>query len=575
MDRVELEKLLDSGVLQDTPDLQLWEQELQDLVNKGFLQHLSQQDLYTFSNNLTWEVVYETLLFAERRRLHNLIAEHIEINNENKLDSVASLLLHHYEKADNYPKVVYFGAKAGDRAGTLFANEDAITLYNSALSALEKLDAGLITEKCLFLEHIGDIHDVAGQFKEAIDAYQEALQVWLNKEKIKKPEYVSWKFKSSTYESLLCRKLAVVNERSSEYEAAFMWLNSAEQSLPERAGIVKAQILSTRSAVHYRKGEFKDAIKYGRDAVNIARKLKAKKDLVYAINALANSYIAMGQYKKAIDQITKAIEICEKEEDFPGMAISYYNLGSCQANMGNLNAAEESYRKVLAMDEKMHNTSAIAMDYAVIGNVLTSKGSYDDAIDYLTKVVKLYEKGKSRPDLTGVVLSKLCTLYIEKNEQQKAEESVIYGLKLLREVGAKAHIFRGELQLAELKCQLGELIEAEQICRNVLAEMDEAENANIASTARIVLGDVLLKMERYEDAAEQYDRSASLAKSIKKDILVAQALHNKAKSLLKAGRANSETLRSLDDVMEIYRKSNAVILLKDAEELYEKIQASL
>ena len=575
MEKAELEKLVDSGVLQAQPDLQLWEQELQDLVDKGFLQHLSQQQIYTFSNNLTWEVVYETLLFAERRRIHNLVAEHIEKNNQNRLNSVASILLHHYDKADNYRKVIYYGARAGDRAGSLFANEDAVSFYNSAISALDNIDGNTMLDKCLLLEHIGDIYDVAGQYQQAIENYQSALQIWLQEEKADNVKNVPWDIKFPIYEAILCRKLAVMNERSSEYDKAIMWLNSAEQSLPARPGSVKAQILATRSGIFYRKGEFQEAVKTGKEAVKIAKRLHAEKDLAYANNALANSLIAMGQYAQAVDVINIAIDIYKKGEDFPGLALSYYNLGTCQSNMGELDAAEDSYRKVLSMDEKMRNMSAMAMDYVVLGTTVTMKGAYDEAIDYFEKVVDFFEQGKSRPDVAGVALSKLSTLYMNKNDPSRAEESIKYGLELLEKVGAKAHIFRGQLQLAELKCQQGALSEAELICRNVLESMNENENINIAASARNTLGDILTKMEKYDQAFIQYDKCASLAASSKKELFVAQALHNKAISLLQAGKANIETLNTLNDVMDIYRRSKASSLLKDAQDLYEKIRAEI
>ena len=102
VDRDELEQLIYKGIIKKTPQKNLFLNELKELEQSGFVRKQNDKHNLMFQNSLTWEVVYETLLYADRRRLHHLIAMHIENNNKDNLPNVADLLLHHYEMSAAY-----------------------------------------------------------------------------------------------------------------------------------------------------------------------------------------------------------------------------------------------------------------------------------------------------------------------------------------------------------------------------------------------------------------------------------------------------------------------------------------
>ena len=77
VDYSEIQELIDEDVLQSFPDEVLVKNKLEKLVDSGFLKCTSVSD-YIFKDHVTWEIVYETLLYSERRYIHDLIASHIE-----------------------------------------------------------------------------------------------------------------------------------------------------------------------------------------------------------------------------------------------------------------------------------------------------------------------------------------------------------------------------------------------------------------------------------------------------------------------------------------------------------------
>jgi class 3 adenylate cyclase/tetratricopeptide (TPR) repeat protein len=104
---------------------------------------------YIFKHAVTQEVAYNLMLFAQRRQLHQAVAEWIEQNNETGIESFYALLAYHWSQAAEIPdaarnqqtikKAVEYLEKAGDQAMQNYANREAIQFYTQALEWDSKL----------------------------------------------------------------------------------------------------------------------------------------------------------------------------------------------------------------------------------------------------------------------------------------------------------------------------------------------------------------------------------------------------------------------------------------------------
>lgn len=106
---------------------------------------------YIFKHVVTQEVAYNLMLYAQRRQLHQAVAEWIEQNHSDNLESYFTLLAHHWTQAAEMPdaarnetvmrKAVDYLEKAGDQAMQNYANAEAIQFYTQALAWDSKLSA--------------------------------------------------------------------------------------------------------------------------------------------------------------------------------------------------------------------------------------------------------------------------------------------------------------------------------------------------------------------------------------------------------------------------------------------------
>jgi tetratricopeptide (TPR) repeat protein len=91
---------------------------------------------YIFKHAVTQEVVYETLLVQRRKELHRRIGQAIEALYAGRLEEQAAILAYHYTRGDHRDKTVEYTVLAGDRAGRLYANADARSYYQQALTVV-------------------------------------------------------------------------------------------------------------------------------------------------------------------------------------------------------------------------------------------------------------------------------------------------------------------------------------------------------------------------------------------------------------------------------------------------------
>jgi tetratricopeptide (TPR) repeat protein len=137
---------------------------------------------YIFKHSLTQEVAYNSLLSNRRKDIHRRIGKAIEELYAESLAEFYEVLAYHYERAEIPDKAIRYLTKAGDRARSIFANEQAIVFYQAAIDQLSKFLTGkvespedLCKTATQLHESLGDVLEWTGQHDKARDALMSAL----------------------------------------------------------------------------------------------------------------------------------------------------------------------------------------------------------------------------------------------------------------------------------------------------------------------------------------------------------------------------------------------------------------
>jgi tetratricopeptide (TPR) repeat protein len=112
--------------------------ELAELSAAGLLTEVRRapEPAYRFRHALIQEAIYGGMVRDRRRHLHARAAWGLEAASSERLEEVAAVLGHHYAAAGETARAVNYFELAGDHAVSVFASDEAISSYRSALAVI-------------------------------------------------------------------------------------------------------------------------------------------------------------------------------------------------------------------------------------------------------------------------------------------------------------------------------------------------------------------------------------------------------------------------------------------------------
>lgn len=566
----EVKNLIEENVVGPHPDLNLVNQTLHNLVSAGLL-NKEDKERYVFKEQVTWEVVYETLLYSERRYLHDIIASHIEKNKASEIESYAARLVYHYQKSENKKKIIFYSALAGEYAYSLFAIDDALDFYRNALSNLDAIINYPKIDKSLLLEREADIMEGVSSFPEAIRLYKNSLEEF-DSTIISRRSFLPWKLDLKKRMSQLNHKLAVAYERSLDYKNALLHLDKAESLLPARPGLLPAKINATRGVIFYRQLDLEPALSYSNKSLKVAKKNNAESDVAYAYNIIANIYSMQGKFKSAIDYFKKALSTYKKINDINGISMSYFNLGNTLSCVPDFIRANDYYLKSMEINDRMQNKLALLQDNFMIGNNKIFTKEYDDALRCFDKAIDIFKNGLDRKDYYGIILSRMAEVFTAQNNLLKAEEYINESLDVLSELTqAPDKLAQAKVILVQLQIKQEKYKEAEVLCHELISTFHDMNISQLEIHVKQQLGMIYTNQSKYDDAINilksAYDMSRQIDSlydqyTVELKMLNVDVLNNKY---------NKKTLNRLHELLEKFKGYNDLEEVDFAVSVIEKI----
>jgi len=133
------------------------------------LAQLEPEQEYLFRHALIQDAAYESVLKADRRRLHEVVGRVLEELYADHLDEIALLLGQHFEQAGDEERALQYYSQAAENAARRFASPEAISQYSNAIRV-----AGQKPIPSLYRAR-GLAHGTLGHFELARADHEEAL----------------------------------------------------------------------------------------------------------------------------------------------------------------------------------------------------------------------------------------------------------------------------------------------------------------------------------------------------------------------------------------------------------------
>ena len=191
---------------------------------------------------------------------------------------------------------------------------------------------------------------------------------------------------------------------------------------------------------------FDTAIKYGKEGLTLAEKLKWKPGIAQSNQNIGMGYLAKSDYPNAQKYLEQALKVNQELENKPGITRVVLNLGEVYYSQAEYNKALENYFKALKLFEELSDKNGMASAYGKIGMVYFFL--YEPrTLEYLNKALEM-NTALGNKDGIAENLRFIGNVHTHRlNNPRKALEYYQKALKLDEELGNKIRIARNILNI--------------------------------------------------------------------------------------------------------------------------------
>ncbi|MGZ3865950.1 MAG: tetratricopeptide repeat protein [Bacteroidia bacterium] len=134
------------------------------------------------------------------------------------------------------------------------------------------------------------------------------------------------------------------------------------------------------------------SIKYAEEAYKIAMEIRHKKFMAIALHNIGNGQYNLAEYKKALSFYINALNIQEAIGNKKGILSSSGAIGNVLLDLKQYDEAQKYFNRTLKIAKELKNKAGIATALSAIGSIYSAKKDYKQSADYCTQALKLFEE---------------------------------------------------------------------------------------------------------------------------------------------------------------------------------------
>jgi tetratricopeptide (TPR) repeat protein len=318
------------------------------------------------------------------RRLGQLL---LKLNQFDKAEELYKVLLKQTsdesEKAFYYNQLGYVKDDQGDY-------KKAIEYYEQGLKIDQKTLPPNHPEMATSYNNIGGVYNNMGEYSKALSFYEKSVEIY---QKTLPPNHPSL---ATSYNNIggVYNNIREYSKALSFYEKS---LEIKQKTLPPNHPSL-ATSYNNIGEVYRNMGEYSKALSFYEKALQIYQKTLPPDHplLATSYNNIGMVYDNMGEYSRAFSFNEKSLEIRQKTlpSNHPDLAQSYNNIGLVCGKMGEYSKALSFNKKSLEIRQKTlpPNHPSLAQSYNNIGSVYRNMGEYSKALSFLEKDLEICQR---------------------------------------------------------------------------------------------------------------------------------------------------------------------------------------
>ncbi|MBI4400728.1 MAG: tetratricopeptide repeat protein [Nitrospirae bacterium] len=510
---------------------------LPELERRGLVMSLDEAGTrWAFRQPLMQETCYETLMLRDRRILHAKTAQALAELAGGFQAVSPELLAHHYERAEHWAAAAEANQRAGDRAGELYLNAEAIQRYERALEAVNRVKTPSAKE----IQIAACAHAGAARMHLRVGAYPFAI------EHAKKMRTRAAQSEDRSEADRLIALACIHTGRTDEAERLLLGVLAEPRDGPTASGVnVSVHVLYDLAELCHRAGRTDEALERLRQCRSVAG---SHESLVTIQADMLEGRIlhAAGRFADASRLYARAYEGTERVGSLSERARASNSLGNAARDQGKYALARDHFTKALEYWERTGDVECIAGARNNLGNLAMSQGDFEAAREHHRQSLAVCSEIRN---VQGAALAQanLAILAIEEGDGRGAVAAAKEAIVTLGDSGNV--LLRGlvSVVLGEGHLECGEAPAAQTILNQVLNDFDESLHPLAVAGALRGLGRVALLQGSYSQALTLLDHAIEIYERIERAQEAARAGLYRAEALWRSGekeRGRSELDRA-------------------------------
>jgi len=350
-------------------------QAVEALVAKGLIRERNQsvgfeELIFDFSHEKLRSLVFENTSQPRLRLLHRRVAETLMSQSfgEHQRLVVSKQVAYHYKMSGMAVEAARYSKIAGDYAFSVFANSDALNLYQEALSL------GYPDRRDLHAR-IGELYVLLGEYENALNSLETALAL------TQAPAEVT----------RMMQRIGEVHDRRGDWSLAEKYFETALEILSvnnDQSERAKLLAVWSRSAFH--RGDDKRAESLAHQALDLVHETSDQDVHILVHNILGILYRRQGDIEQALIHLQESLKEQKGVVSIDHKVAALNNLGLVYSDRGQPDEAAHFFDEALELCEALgdrHRAAAILNNLADLYN---ASGKTEDAMRYLKQAVVLF-----------------------------------------------------------------------------------------------------------------------------------------------------------------------------------------
>jgi len=413
---------------------------IEDLVEADYLLKLEPEDStiageteVVFKHNLERELIAKSTESRRLRFYHRLAAQWLETKLPQRSEEQLEFLAQLYERGGEPYRAAHCYLAGADKAMARYANDQAVELYQKALTLLGEEDA---VARLNALHNLGSVQDLVGRTDEAHRHFSEMLRV-------------AWLFDQKGKGGAAHSRLGRIYRRRGEYDRAMEHLRAAHDLFTrasDRRGI--AGTLDDIGKVHWLRGGYGQALEFHRQALAIRRALGDRRSIALSLANIGRVHNDSGAFKAACRQFREALDLRRDINDLSGVVQSLCDLGGVHTADGAYEMALEMFSEAHKIADEIGDKLAQSEVLSRLGECKAAMGRGSEAVEHLLEAISLATMLGHKAAVSECC-RRLAEVHIGMGDAAQAYDYAMRALAISEEVGTRVHIGTAHRVLAE------------------------------------------------------------------------------------------------------------------------------